>query len=110
MMPVSDHTGTPRHFHSSTTSGAAALISARIFASVLPRQSPSDSMRASISFDAAAPDFGPLARLVVFFIIVVVLLNDCVGRLIRRAPALARDCRGTCSSPTARLDTPAADP
>src|SRR5689334_4754790 len=50
-MPWSSQTGTPRHFHSSTTSGAASWISARSLASVAPRQSPSSSIRASISAD-----------------------------------------------------------
>src|SRR6476661_463171 len=51
MMPPCDHTGTPRHFHSSTTSGSAALIRARSRASVLPRQSPSSAILASINSD-----------------------------------------------------------
>src|SRR5690349_13608270 len=41
MMPACDHTGTPPHFTSSTTSGSACLISARTLARVSPRQSPS---------------------------------------------------------------------
>src|SRR6185312_14967226 len=49
MMPPCSHTGTPRHFHVSTTSGSAALISARMRPSIWPRQSPSSLMRASIS-------------------------------------------------------------
>src|SRR5918992_3510319 len=49
MIPACDHTGTPLHFHSSTTSGSACLISVRIRASVSPRQSPSSSILASIS-------------------------------------------------------------
>src|SRR5690606_22410432 len=53
MMPSCDQTGTPRHFHSSTTSGSACLMSARILASVSPRQSPSSAMRPSISLDAS---------------------------------------------------------
>jgi len=40
------------HFHSSMTSGSAALISARSRASIAPRQSPRPAMRASISADA----------------------------------------------------------
>src|SRR5881628_2795182 len=40
MMPSCDQTGVPIHFHSSTTSGSAALISLRILPSVFPRQSP----------------------------------------------------------------------
>src|SRR3954468_3255913 len=51
MMPSCSHTGTPRHFHSSTTSGSASLISARIRASSLPRQSGSSLILASMCFD-----------------------------------------------------------
>src|SRR5579862_3116495 len=40
MMPSCSQTGVPIHFHSSTTSGSASLMSLRIRASVLPRQSP----------------------------------------------------------------------
>src|SRR4051812_28437846 len=47
-MPLSDQTGTPRHFHSSTTSGSACLIRPRIRASISPLQSPSSSILASI--------------------------------------------------------------
>src|SRR5687767_3806443 len=50
--PSGDHTGTPLHFHSSTTSGSACLISVRILESSLPRQSPSSLMRSSIIRDA----------------------------------------------------------
>src|SRR5262245_24471704 len=50
MIPPCDHTGTPglvalAHFHSSTTSGAACLMSLRIRLSVSPRQSPSSAIR-----------------------------------------------------------------
>src|SRR5215471_6841240 len=49
MMPSCDHTGTPRHFHSSTTSGSACLNRARSRPSISPRQSPSSLILASIS-------------------------------------------------------------
>src|SRR5581483_11295478 len=54
MMPSCDHTGVPgvvgfTHFHSSTTSGSASLISARMRPRVLPRQSPSSAMRFEMS-------------------------------------------------------------
>src|ERR1700722_16107114 len=52
MMPSCDQTGVPRHFHSSTTSGSAALISLRILPRVFPRQSPSSAIRFEISSDA----------------------------------------------------------
>src|SRR5881409_3446964 len=51
MMPACDHTGTPRHFHSSTTSGSAWWMSARTLARVSPRQSPRSLIRPSISRD-----------------------------------------------------------
>src|SRR5690349_14183445 len=54
MMPSCDHTGTPRHFHSSTTSGSACLISARTRASISPRQSLSSLIRASIKREGDA--------------------------------------------------------
>src|SRR5262249_21161543 len=44
-----DQTGTPLHFHSSTTSGSASLTKARRRLSVLPRQSPSSLILSSIS-------------------------------------------------------------
>src|SRR3954447_10911909 len=51
MIPSCDHTGTPLHFHSSTTSGSASLIKARSRPSSSPRQSPSSLILASISRD-----------------------------------------------------------
>src|SRR6266850_6944718 len=66
MMPSCDHTGVPglvglTHFHSSTTSGSAFLMSARILLRVFPRQSPSSANLFEMSSDAdwswLAPDF-----------------------------------------------------
>src|ERR671918_1849095 len=66
MMPSCDQTGVPglvglTHFHSSTTSGTASVMSLRILLRVLPRQSPSSAMRFEMSSDAdwpwLAPDF-----------------------------------------------------
>src|SRR5581483_12074271 len=56
-MPPCDQTGTPgdvglTHFHSSTISGSAAWTISRTFASVLPRQSPSSLIFASIDAEA----------------------------------------------------------
>ena len=48
-MPACSNTGTPRHFHSSTTSGQASLMRPRTRASVAPRQSPSSLIRPSIA-------------------------------------------------------------
>ena len=55
MMPSCDQIGVPIHFHSSTTSGSAALMSLRILASVFPRQSPSSAILSEISSDADWP-------------------------------------------------------
>jgi hypothetical protein len=57
MMPSLDHTGVPgffalTHFHSSTTSGAASLMSFRMRARVFPRQSSRLAMRSEMSTDA----------------------------------------------------------
>src|SRR6185312_5678395 len=51
-MPLFDHTGTPRHFHSSMTSGSASRIRVRSRLSIWPRQSPSSLILASISCEA----------------------------------------------------------
>src|SRR6202142_2022521 len=61
MIPACDHTGTPLHFHSSTTSGSACLMRARARASVSPRQSSSSAIVPSISSEgepAPVPCFG----------------------------------------------------
>src|SRR5256885_1349479 len=60
MMPLCDHTGVPgffsfTHFHSSTTSGSACLMSLRILLRVSPRQSPSWAILCEISCDADWP-------------------------------------------------------
>src|SRR5919204_2573773 len=65
MPPWWDHTGVPplvglTHFHSSTTSGSACLISVRTRERVLPRQSPSSSILASISCEGASCSCEPL--------------------------------------------------
>jgi hypothetical protein len=49
IIPARDHTGTPLHFHSSTTSGSAWVIKARSRESISPRQSPNSTILASIS-------------------------------------------------------------
>src|SRR5512143_1830484 len=58
MMPSCDHTGLP-HFHSSTTSGSASLISLRILLRVSPRQSPSSAILFEMSSDADWPWLAP---------------------------------------------------
>src|SRR2546430_5317216 len=61
MMPSCDQIGVPIHFHSSTTSGSASLMSLRILPRVSPRQSPSSAILFEMSSDAdwpwLAPDF-----------------------------------------------------
>src|SRR5438552_1243967 len=57
IIPACDHTGTPLHFHSSTTSGSACLMSIRTRASVSPRQSLSSLILASISREGESPPF-----------------------------------------------------
>src|SRR3989441_6998857 len=61
MMPSCDQIGVPIHFHSSTTSGSASLMSLRILLRVSPRQSPSLAILFEMSSDAdwpwLAPDF-----------------------------------------------------
>src|SRR5277367_2074677 len=52
MIPSCDHTGVPRHFHSSTTFGSACLMSLRILARVCPRQSPSSAILFEMRSDA----------------------------------------------------------
>src|SRR5215467_15193471 len=58
--PSCDHTGTPLHFHSSTTSGSASLTKVRSRPSILPRQSPNSSILASISREGDWLFGGPL--------------------------------------------------
>src|SRR5271165_387478 len=61
MMPSCDQIGVPLHFHSSTTSRSASLMSLRILLRVSPRQSPSSAILFEMSSDAGwpwlAPDF-----------------------------------------------------
>src|SRR5690349_6502503 len=70
--PSCDHTGPP-HFHSSTTPGSACLMSPRSRDSVLPRQSPSSSIRSSIRTEGALPGCAAL-----FFIMVPSSWPSCV--------------------------------
>src|SRR5471032_3101885 len=70
MIPACDHTGTPLHFHSSTTSGSACLMRIRTRASVSPRQSLSSLILASISSEGESPPFASFEALPVFFMVV----------------------------------------
>src|SRR5688572_13084103 len=78
-MPWCDHTGVPRHFHSSVTPGTARWISERTRARVLPRQSGSSAMRASmrasmraVGESATGAAFGAIVRFVAFVVALVV--------------------------------------
>ena len=55
MMPSCEKIGVPIHFHSSTTSASAFLMSLRILARVSPRQSPSSAILCEMSSDADGP-------------------------------------------------------
>src|SRR5436190_14388745 len=62
MMPSCDQTGVPgvlgfTHFHSSTTSGSASLMSLRTLPRVSPRQSPSSAILFEMCSDADWPWF-----------------------------------------------------
>src|ERR1035441_453740 len=59
MMPSCDQIGVPLHFHSSTTSGSASLMSLRILLRVSPRQSPSSAILFEMSSDAGWPWLAP---------------------------------------------------
>src|SRR5258708_10464873 len=69
MMPSCDQIGVPIHFHSSTTSGAASLMSLRILLRVFPRQSPSSAVLFEMSSDADWPWLA--AHFFMFFILEV---------------------------------------
>src|SRR6202161_2091870 len=78
MIPACSHTGTPLHFHSSTTSGRASLMRLLTRASVSPRQSPSSLILASISRDGESPPFPSFAP--VFFMGVAAFFMGVVAR------------------------------
>src|SRR5881396_2129322 len=59
MMPSCDQIGVPIHFHSSTTSGSASLMSLRILPRVSPRQFPSSAILFEMSSDADRPWLAP---------------------------------------------------
>jgi hypothetical protein len=59
MMPSCDQIGVLIHFHSSTTSGSAYLMSVRILRRVFPRQSPSSAILFEMSSDADWPWLAP---------------------------------------------------
>src|SRR5262252_1530230 len=90
MIPACDQTGTPLHFHSSTTSGSACLMRDRIRASVLPLQSPSALTLASIS-RGAERGLSSLALVFLFFMVAffgflrcVVVLSSGINQKLRQ--------------------------
>src|SRR5579862_1880631 len=96
MMPACSHTGTPRHFHSSTTSGQTSLMTPRTRASVSPRQSPSSLIRASISREGEAPSFAFVAALLLFVMTGVAFFTGVAARALRNE----RMCRHINASAT----------
>src|SRR2546427_7064978 len=80
MIPACDHTGTPLHFHSSTTSGSACLMRIRTRASVSPRQSLSSLILASISPEGESPPFPSVEPLFLVFMVVVAFFMVVVSR------------------------------
>src|SRR5215469_5206033 len=65
MIPSCSHTGTPLHFHSSTTSGSASLTKLRSLLSISPRQSPSSLILVSISCEGDWLSCDPLLFMLV---------------------------------------------
>ena len=93
--PACDHTGTPLHFHSSTTSGSACLMRLRRRASISPRQSPSSLILASISCEGEAPLFHPSSQSSSSSCL---SLPSCCSHLRRAIGWLASPSRRTASS------------
>src|SRR5262245_57362988 len=87
--PSWDHTGTPLHFHSSTTSGSASLTKPRSRLSIWPRQSPSSLILASIN---AA---GDLLFCDPFF-----FMSVCLPSLVGRAMRVTRGHNRSRAMPT----------
>src|SRR4030095_13247943 len=98
IIPACDHTGTPLHFHSSTTSGSACLMRLRTRASISPRQSLNSLILASTSREEASPSFPACEPLFLFFMAVVTFFIVIVARPRLEAteaeePALAPDAQ-----------------
>src|SRR3954468_14240932 len=104
MIPWCSHTGTPRHFHASSTSGTACLINTRTWASILPLQSPNSLILASISPDG---DSSPVAA--VFFAVLFFISLAPHSDFSPAAPKPVPGWQGISSSRTARPDKPVAD-
>src|SRR4029434_4792853 len=69
IIPACDHTGTPLHFHSSTTSGSACLMRVWAREGVSPPQSLSSLLLASISREGEPPPFPSFEPRLLFFIV-----------------------------------------
>src|SRR5262247_3417846 len=80
IIPACDHTGTPLHFHSSTTSGSACLMRIRIRASVSPRQSLSSLILASINREVESPPFPSCEPVFLFFLVVAAFFMVVLAR------------------------------
>src|SRR5512138_1103668 len=101
MIPSCDHTGTPRHFHSSTTAGSASLMRARTRASVLPRQSLSSLILASINREGDSPS--------VLFVLLLLMLRIPQSKMTS-AFTVAHPAIGSLASPNRRTDRHRAAP
>src|ERR1700731_177831 len=84
MMPSCDQIGVPIHFHSSTTSGSASLMSLRILPRVFPRQSPSSAILFEMSSDADWPWLAPD-----FFMFSSLLCEQFTGNQLTELPEIA---------------------
>src|SRR5467141_1133616 len=93
MMPACSHTGTPLHFHASTTSGSACLMRIRTRASVSPRQSLSSLILASISREGGSPPFPSFETLFAVFMSVVAFFIWLLS-LARRSHSFAGQSAG----------------
>src|SRR5437762_12047970 len=106
--PLCDHTGTPLHFHSSTTSGSACLIRARSRDSILPRQSSSSSILASMSRAGDSSLFERIFFFMSFFLLHILLL---LSLLFMPFPASFRHALQPRSRPRAAcLESPNSSP
>src|SRR4051794_17323753 len=98
IIPECSHTGTPLHFHSSTTSGSASLMRRRILASISPRQSPSSSILASISRG------GECSASRLFELVIIVVLRTLIADLDLQIRKVRRDAGGVYASDPLHLD------
>src|SRR5256885_17050676 len=93
MMPSCDQTGVPgllglTHFHSSTTSGSACLMSLRILPRVSPRQPPSSAILLEMSADADRPSLASD-----FFMLAIIEPPDPKKELRSEERRVGKECR-----------------